>query len=366
MLKKYYAICSSLLLIAILCTGCTKSTPEPTAAPTSVPTEAPMLGAGMTICQVTDLNGMQDESLNALVWAGVEKAESQLGITGRYLESQIEADYEVNINTFLEENCDLIIASGYSLNEAVKAAAESNPDQWFYMVDVESDLSLSNVKGQVFNVEEAAFLAGYAAAGVTETAKVGTFGSTQTPTVTAFMDGFYMGVQYYNQEHETNIEVLGWDPIEKTGIFMEGMPNAEDARANAEALVDQGADIVMPVVGAAGLGAVDLALEFRDIYIVGVTTDWGRISPEYVDAMLTSVLKNADDTTLDVIQSVVDGSLSSGIVAGTLNNGGVSLAPVTVRAVAMSADVTSWFDTLKVEIKEVEDSIKAGEVQTSP
>jgi basic membrane protein A len=366
MTRKFYKISSLFVLVALLSTGCAKSTPEPTAVPTAVPTEVPTLGEGVTICQVTDIMGMEDETLNALVWTGIEKAEAQLGITGQYLESQSEADVEKNINSFLGEDCDLIIASGFSLNAAVEAAAESNPNQRFYMVDAKADLSLNNVKGQVFNVGEAAFLAGYAAAGVTKSAKVGTFGSAQITTVTAFMDGFYMGVQHYNKVHETNIEVLGWDPIEKTGLFMEGSATADDARAFAEDLVDRGADIIMPVVGAAGLGAVDLALELRDIYIIGVTTDWARISPKYVDAILTSVLKNADDTTLEVIQSVVEGDWSGGVMTGSLSNEGVTLAPVVVRASASSADVMSWFDALKVEIKEVEVAIKAGEIQTAP
>ncbi len=366
MKNKFYIICSSLLLVAFLCTSCAKSTPIPTAIPTDIPTEVPTLGEGVTICQVTDIHGMEDETLNALVWAGIEKAETQFGITGKYLESQSEADYEKNINSFLEEDCDLIVASGFSLNEAVKSAAEANTDQRFYMVDAEADLSLNNVKGTFFNVGEAAFLAGYAAAGVTTSAKVGTFGSTQIPTVTAFMDGFYMGVQYYNSEHDTSIEAFGWDPMEKMGLFMEGVVTADDARAFAEDLVDRGADIIMPVVGAAGISTVDLALELGDIYIVGVTTDWARVSPQYVDALLTSVLKNADDTTLEVIQSVVEGNWSGGVMTGSLSNEGVALASVAVRASASSADVMSWFDDLKVEIKEVEEAIKAGELQTTP
>ena len=75
--------------------------------------------------------------------------------------------------------------------------------------------------GQVFNTDEAAFLAGYLAAGTTKTGKVGTFGGINIPPVTIFMDGFYYGVQKYNADNGTNVEVLGWDPAKQKGLFTE-------------------------------------------------------------------------------------------------------------------------------------------------
>ncbi len=81
-------------------------------------------------------------------------------------------------------------------------------------MDYAYDPTIPNVLGQVFSTDQAGFLAGYLAAGVTKTGKVGTFGGIQIPTVTVFMDGYALGVKHYNEEQGTKVEVLGWDPVD--------------------------------------------------------------------------------------------------------------------------------------------------------
>ncbi|TLN09550.1 BMP family ABC transporter substrate-binding protein, partial [bacterium] len=150
---------------------------EPTAAPvepTVAPTKPPV--AKIKVCEVTDTGGIDDKSFNATAWKGVTDAIEKLGIEGKYLESQEVADYEKNINAFIEEKCDLIIPVGFFLADATSAAAAANPDQKFSIVDQAYDPVIANVQSQVFQTDQAAFLAGYMAAGVTKTGKVGTFG----------------------------------------------------------------------------------------------------------------------------------------------------------------------------------------------
>ena len=109
--------------------------------------------------------------------------------------------------------------------------------------------------------DEAAFLAGYLAAGVSKSGVVGTFGGINIPPVTIFMDGFYHGVQHYNKTKGTSVQVLGWDPATKEGLFTNNFSNLDDGRAFAKNLNDEGADIVMPVAGPVGLGSAALATE---------------------------------------------------------------------------------------------------------
>ena len=117
---------------------------------------------------MTDTGGIDDKSFNATAWKGVTDAMEQLGVEGKYLESQQQTDYEKNINAFIEEGCDLIVTVGFLLGDATQAMAEANPDQKFSIVDYAYDPVLPNVLGQVFNTQEAGFLAGYLAAGVTQ------------------------------------------------------------------------------------------------------------------------------------------------------------------------------------------------------
>ncbi len=345
MRKKIFAALSLLILASMVLAACGGAAP---------PEEEKFKA-----CQVTDTGGIDDKSFNATAWKGVEDAVKEFGIEGKYLESQQQTDYEKNINAFIEEGCDIIITVGFLLGDATKAAAEANPDQKFSIVDFAYDPPLPNVLGQVFATDQAAFLAGYLAAGVTKTGKVGTFGGIQIPPVTVFMDGFALGVEYYNQQNGTNVEVLGWDPEAQTGLFTGNFESTDDGRAMGETLMDEGADIILPVAGPVGLGTAAAAMERGGVYIIGVDADWVLTNPEYASITLTSVLKNMDVTTKEAIKSVIDGTFEGGVTVGTLENGGVGLAPFHELESAVP-------DDLKTALEEVKAAIIAGEVQTSP
>ena len=342
MQKKTFAALSLLLVAAFALSACGGAAPA----------------AKIKACQVTDTGGIDDKSFNATAYKGVTDAVAQLGVEGKFLESQQQTDYEKNINAFLDEGCDLIITVGFLLGDATAAAAGANPNQKFSIVDVDY-LDFPNLLGQAFKTDQAAFLAGYVAAAVTQTGKVGTFGGIQIPTVTVFMDGFALGVQYYNSQKGTSVEVLGWDPATQTGLFTGNFESTEEGRAMGETLMDEGADIIMPVAGPVGLGTAAAVQERGGGYIIGVDSDWTLTSPEYTDITLTSVLKKMDVTTFDAIKAVVDGTFAGGLTVGTMENGGVALAEVHNLDSMVSAEVKAELETIKADII-------AGTIQTSP
>jgi basic membrane protein A len=304
-------------------------------------------GSSFTACQVTDTGGIDDNSFNATAWKGIEDAVADLGIEGKFLESQQQTDYETNINAFIEEGCDLIITVGFLLGDATAAAATNNPDQEFGIIDFAYDPAFDNVAGHVFATDQAAFLAGYVAAATTQTGVVATFGGINIPPVTVFMDGFWYGVQYYNQENGTNVQVLGWDPAAQDGLFTGNFESTDDGRALGESLMDEGADIIMPVAGPVGLGTAAAAQERGGVWIVGVDSDWTQTAPDYSDVILTSVLKNMDATVYSHIQTLLDGGDPGSLIVGNLENGGVGLAG-------------DW------DVAALIDGIVAGDIQTAP
>jgi basic membrane protein A len=360
MQKRLYAALAFMVIFAMALSACgaqPTEPPVPTAVPPTAvpptavpptavpPTAVPLPGAGFLICQVTDTGGIDDKSFNATAWKGVTDAMAQLGVDGRYLESQQQTDYERNINEFLQADCDLIITVGFLLADATAAAATANPNVNFSIVDV-NWLDFPNLLQQDFRTDGAAFLAGYLAAGVSQTGIVGTFGGMQIPTVTIFMDGFYMGVEYYNQQHGTSVRVLGWDPATGTGLFTGNFESTDDGRRMGESLMDEGADIIMPVAGPVGLGTAAAILERGNAYIIGVDSDWYLTAPDYASIELTSVMKNMDVTTFNAIQAVVDGTFAGGLVVGTLANGGVGLAPYHDLATLVSAELQAEIDAI--------------------
>ena len=362
MQKRFYVVLMALVVISLLVAACggSKATPAPTVAPAAA-TEAPVVAteapakAAFAVGQVTDVGGIDDKSFNQTAWNGVQRAIDELGVTGVFLESQQQTDYEKNLNEFISQKKDLIVTVGFLLADATKAAAEANPDSKFAIID--SNSSAPNVKGLLFDTSQPGFLAGYLAAGMSETGTVCTFGGLNIPPVTDFMVGFTYGANYYNQQKGAEVEVLGWDNAAQDGVFAGNFESTDDGRRLAEVFFDEGCDIIMPVAGPVGLGSAAAAQE-RGLAVIGVDTDSFVSAPEFADVWLTSVVKKMDVAVFDTIKAAMDGTLTLGDdYLGTLANGGVGLA-----------DFHNWDDRVPQELRDelaaVTKEIVAGSINT--
>jgi basic membrane protein A len=302
------------------------------------PTEVPKIKVG----EVTDMGGVDDKSFNASAWKGVTDAMAALPVDGKYLESTQQSDYAKNLQQFLTEKSDLIITVGFLLGVDTATAAKANPDMKFAIIDytypdcwpgaVEgkdcgSATDVPNVRGLAFQTDEAGMMAGYLAAGMTKTGKVGTFGGIQLPTVTIFMKGFQAGVKYYNEKNGTKVETLGWDNAAGTGLFTGNFNSTDDGKSFAESLVQEGADIIMPVAGPVGLGSAAYCQTSGKCLLIGVDTDWFVSANEYASVELSSVMKKIDIAVYKTIDDVVKGKFTGGTVTYALKDGGVDLAP---------------------------------------
>ena len=305
-----------------------------------------------TACQVTDTGGIDDNSYNQTAWKGVLDAKESFGIEGRFLESQAETDYDANINSLIEGDCDVIITVGFLLGDATEKAAKANPDQPFSIVDFAYDPTIPNVLGQVYATDQAAFLAGYLAAGMTQTKILGTFGGINIPPVTIFMDGFVKGADHWNEVKGDSVTVLGWDLATREGLFTNNFDNLDDGRAFAQNLYDEGADIVLPVAGPVGLGSATLADELGvdRLKIIGVDADLYFTDTERQHVYLTSITKRMDATVAKVIEDTMKGEFAGGVLVGTLENGGVGLAPFHDMESAVPDELRVELDALRAGI----------------
>jgi basic membrane protein A len=310
-------------------------------------------GEGFKACQVTDAGGIDDRSFNQTAYDGLLQAEEELGVETAFLESGGEEDYAPNIDALIAQDCDLVVTVGFLLGDATQAAAEANPDQDFAIVDFAYDAPIDNVKPLLFNTDEAAFLAGYLAAGTTTTGTVGTFGGINIPSVTIFMDGFLNGINHHNTEKGTSVRLLGWDGSD--GLFTGDFEDQDKGRQQAQSLLDEGADIILPVAGPVGLGAAAAVRDNGTAKVIWVDTDGCESAAEFCDLFLTSIEKKIDTAVLEAVRSAQEGELDGEPYFGTLENEGVALSPYNES----EDDVPQ---ELKDEVEALQESIISGEV----
>ncbi len=338
------ATTASAVLLLAACGSSSSSAPasgssSPSAgggATTSAPASSTSAAAGgkFLACMVTDTGGINDKSFNQTAWQGMQSAAAaNPSIAIRNIQSiPPNTDYARNINTFVSQKCGIIVTVGFLMGDATKAAAGKNPSQDFAIVDYTYSPVLPNVDALVFNTVQDGFLGGYLAAGMSKKGKVATFGGMQLPTVTIYMDGFYDGVQYYNQKHKTNVQVLGWNETTQKGSFSGDFTNATKGQTITQTFISEGADIIFPVAGNVGLGAAK-AVQQADalggnVNMLWVDTDGCVSAPQYCKYFISSVEKGIDTAVKTAVLAAQSGSFKGGNFIGTLANGGVTMAPL--------------------------------------
>jgi len=364
MTKRLFFVLSILVVAAMFLAACgadepvaTKA-PEPTEAPVVEDTAVPVVEdtavpeeeteeepvADLPIaCFITDLAGVDDRSFNALGWKGVNDA-----VAAGYaqadpilLESDAAEDYQPNIEGCLSQGATHIITSGFAIFEAVSIAATENPDVLWTFIDG-GGFGLDNVRELVYQTDEAAFAVGYLAAGVTQTGTIGTYGGANYPTVAIFMDGMTRGVAYYNEQKGTDVQVIGWSVETADGQFTGSFTDMGLARTTCEGMLDEGADIMLPVGGAINLPCGDAIIARGiDAALIGVDADAYLAMPEtYKDLWLVTIEKGIDIQVTRSLQADAEGTWTPGGTVGNAANGAVGLSPLN-----------SWEDKVSDELK---------------
>lgn len=262
---------------------------------------------------ITDVGGIHDQSFNQTAWEGLERAKKDFGVNISFLESKTDADYTKNIETFVDEEYDLIICVGFKLAKATKEAAERHPDFKFAIIDDASNADFSNVSCLTFKQEQASYLVGYVAGLMTKNNNVGFVLGMQSEIMNTFGYGYLAGVRAANSK--AVVQQINANSFSDTAI----------GKTSATTMITKGADIIFHAAGGTGVGVIN-ACEESKIYAIGVDTDQSYLSPETV---ITSAMKRVDNATYDTVKNIVDGVFKSGVSEYDLAKGGVDIAPTT-------------------------------------
>ncbi|MGH2701675.1 MAG: BMP family lipoprotein, partial [Actinomycetota bacterium] len=164
------------------------------------------------------------------------------------------------------------------------------------------------------------------------------------------------GMEYYNEQNGGNVELEGWDNANpEGGLFTGNFENQDDGRRITENLLGEGADIVMPVAGPVGLGSAAAIQDAGEGSLVWVDTDGCVSAEEFCSLFLTSVVKNMDVAVFDTIEAALNDEFEGGLYSGTLENGGVGIAPYN----EFEDEVP---DELKTQVEDIQEQIIGGEI----
>ncbi|MCD8380216.1 MAG: BMP family ABC transporter substrate-binding protein [Lachnospiraceae bacterium] len=285
------------------------------------------------IGMVTDTGGVNDGSFNQSSWEGL----SQLGedyeglIEVNYLESATDSDYSANIETFVDEEYDLIIGVGYMLADAIGEAADANPDILFAIIDDSTNADKENVACLMFEQSQASYLVGYVAGLMTESNVVGFVLGMSTTTMNEFGYGYVAGVLDANPDAtvlQSNANSFG---------------DSATGKSLANAQITNGADVIFHAAGGTGLGVIEACKE-ANIYAIGVDSDQSSYAPENV---ITSAMKRVDTASYEIGLDAYEGNFTAGIHTYDLASEGVDIAPTTDL---LPDDVISTIEEIKEQI----------------
>lgn len=305
---------TAVLAISIVGCGSTSSDSKSSNAGTSAAGTESKQSGKIKIGMVTDTGGVNDGSFNQSSWEGLQKAKKDLGVDVQYLESSTDADYIPNIETFIDDKCDLIICVGYQMADALKQEATANPDQKFAIIDDSSNSDLSNVTCLMFEQAQASYLVGYVAGLTTKTNTIGFVIGMATDTMNQFGYGYLAGAKDANP----NVKVLQNN--------VNSFSDTAAGKTAANTMITGNADVIFHAAGGTGLGVIDACKEAGNVWAIGVDTDQSSIAPKTI---LTSAMKRVDTACYDAAKNVLDGSLKSGVVTYSLKDQGVDIAPTT-------------------------------------
>lgn len=298
---------------------------------TEAETEEDIDGTGFKIGMVTDVGGVNDGSFNQSAWEGLQRAGEAFGCEVKYIESKGDADYVPNIESFLDEDYDLIVCVGYMMADAVRDAAELYPDQKFAIIDDASNADLDNVTCMMFEQEQASYLVGLAAGYTTESNIVGFVTGAANETMNSFGYGYCAGVLDANPD----ATILQYNA--------NNFGDASGGKTAVNTMVTKGADVVFHAAGGTGIGVIDGCKENK-IWAIGVDSDQSPLAPETI---LTSALKRVDNACYDATKKTILGTLEGGVETYDLAAGGVDIAPTTDN---MSKDVLEKIEDAKKDI----------------
>ena len=340
-MKKLIPLALLVVALTLVASGCGSKKTSATTTASTTTTASSNFKVGL----VTDLGGLNDRGFNHLAFVGLTKAETELGVKTRVVQSASPADYVPNLTSLAHQGYNLVIGVGFTEIQAMASVAKQFPKTQFAIVDVSNadEGNAKNVEGLLFKEQEVGYLAGYAA-GLAAKARggtaVSTVGGQKQPPVDRYIAGFRAGAR------------AAFPTVKTLNNYSQDFSIQAKCKEIALNQIAAGSVVVFQVAGGCGLGALDAAKE-KQVWGVGVDADQGFLGPH----ILTSALKGVDEAVFLSIKDAKDGQFKGGLDAVYgLEQKGVGLGKFSPKAPK----------GIEAKTKQIEAQIVAGKIKNIP
>lgn len=368
-MKKYLSIVLALMMVLGLTLGCvpkidldahqTDAAATEEAAPvvtseesTEAATEAPKLKVGVMFTT----SGLGDNNFNDMVYAGLRKAQDELGITFDYAEPTSTGEMVQILYDFAKDGSyDLIISLSAESASAMEEVSAQYPEQNFEIID--AAVQSANVRSLVKSGAEQIFLTGVIAglltedtsyAGINDAKKVGAVLGMDLPMLRAMAAGYSCGARYYDRDVEVVLSTVG------------DFGDVNKGKEMALAMYEQGVDVIQNLQGA-GTG-IFTAAEEKNFLCLGAGANQNKISPDHIVATAGFVLTNL---VYNDCKAMIEGTWEAGTYNPGLRDGAfeylmdesnIVLSETIIQKVE---DAQNWFISSTAQLPTDTDQVDA-------
>ena len=360
-----------LVAVAFIVTACGGgATPAPSSggaasqsASQEPSSEAPSAGTSsdLKIGVVTDVGTVNDKNFNEFTFVGAKEGAAAIGAAEPpVVVPASDADYAPMIQSYVDQDYDVIVATGFNLVPATAAAAKANPDIWFIGVDHapclnadgDVDPTFADCSGDLATLlpkyialnyaeDQAGYLAGIVAASASESGTIGAIGGVSLcgPCV-RYIQGYKLGAQSVNPDIKVKVAWVS------DSDFVKGFADQAGGKTFAQQFLQQNknVDVLFQVAGLTGNGVLDAACE-AGINGVGVDVDQHESYPASAECILTSAEKHLALSVSESIKGIAAGTAKGGLAFFNAANDGIGVSPFYDAESKLPSDIQTTLDT---------------------
>jgi basic membrane protein A and related proteins len=283
-----------------------------------------------------------DAAWNSGAYQGLLRIRDSLGLAISHVEARTPAEQAEALRTYAAQGYDLVFAHGFEFQDPAERVSAESPRTVFIVTS--GRRARGNVSPLIFRLEEASYLAGMVAGGLTKTNVLGFIGGIKLPPIEAAYNGWVNGAKAVNRS------------VRSRQVYLNSFDDAAAGREAALALIAAGADMFHHNADAAALGLFQAIKEHPGVYVFGANADQSKLAPGHVPG---SAIIDLPRAFLLVASEVKSGSFRPHVEVFGLKSGVVRYEADPMQDSLVPPD-------LNQRVRAAADSIAAGTLKPAP